>query len=164
MIVPILGNVNYPITLDPTVWIFDDRKVLLEEAFNAKEEEEIINNDEALRKTAENFDRELDQDFIRPPVNKSINRFEREKILVNSYVMPIKEFLSHAEVKKTAIDVTLVTDHKEIKISLGNLENSLLLFSIKGQPLLEDGPVHLYYQDGSNKENPIKNVKKIIIN
>lgn len=163
MIVPILGNVNYSITLDPTVWIFDDRKILLEEAFNEKEKK-IKDNDEILRKTAENFDRELDQDIIKPPINKSINRYEREKILVNSYVMPIKEFLSHAEVKANATDVTLVTDQDEVKISLKNLENSLLLFSIKGKPLLDDGPVYLFFQDGSNKDNPIKNVKKIIIN
>lgn len=163
MIVPILGKVNYSITLDPTVWIFDDRKVLLEEAFNAKEEKNE-NNDDALRKTAENFDRELDTSIIRPPVNKSISRYEGEKILTNSYVMPIKEFLSHSEVQSDATDVTLITEHEEINISLETLENSLLLFSIKGKPLLKDGPVHLFYQDGSNKDNPIKSIKKIIIN
>ena len=31
MIVQVNGNVKFPITLDPSVWIFDDRKVLLEE-------------------------------------------------------------------------------------------------------------------------------------
>src|SRR5690625_6189198 len=38
VIVQLAGNVGYPITLDPTVWIFDDRKVLLEEEFIKKED------------------------------------------------------------------------------------------------------------------------------
>ncbi|MDY0408070.1 hypothetical protein [Paracerasibacillus soli] len=37
MIVQLTGNITYPITLDPTVWIFDDRKIKLEEAFNEKD-------------------------------------------------------------------------------------------------------------------------------
>lgn len=163
MIVPLTGNVNYPITLDPTVWIFDDRKVLLEEAFKERKKD-IIDQNESLKKTAANFDREVSQQIKNPPVNKSITRYEREKILVNSYVMPIKVFLGHAEVKLDAVDVTLETQTKDIKVSLEGLENSYLLFAIKGKPLLEDGPVHLYYQDGSNKDNPIKGIKKIIIN
>ncbi len=36
MIIQIKGNVKYPITLDPSVWIFDDRKILLEDAFKDK--------------------------------------------------------------------------------------------------------------------------------
>lgn len=163
MIVPLIGNVRYPITLDPTVWIFDDRKILFEETFNATEKVSKDEN-ESLKKVAESFDRELNKDFIKPPVNKSITRYEREKILVNSYVMPIREFLSHAEVNSDATDASLISDGKEMKISLEQLKNCYLLFAIKGKPLLEDGPVHLYFQDGSNKKNPIKNINKIIIN
>lgn len=36
LIIQIKGNVKYPITLDPSVWIFDDRKILLEDAFKDK--------------------------------------------------------------------------------------------------------------------------------
>ena len=163
MIVPLIGNVNYPITLDPSVWIFDDRKILLEEAFTAQEE--VINDEsDTLKKTAESFDRELSRDIIKPPVNKSLTRYEREKILVNSYVMPIKDFLSHAEVNSDAKDVTLVSNETEIVISLAQLQKCYLLFALKDKPLKNDGPVHLYFQDGSNQDNPIKGIKKIIIN
>lgn len=162
MIVPLTGNVKFPITLDPTVWIFDDRKVLLEEAFH-KSHKENIDKDIELKKTAANFEKEVNPDFIRPPVNKSINRFEREKILVNSYVMPISEFLTHAEVNLSAKRAILVSQSNKTNISLKELETSLLLFSVKGKPLKTDGPVYFYYGDGSNKNNPIKGVKKIII-
>ena len=162
MIVPLIGNVKYPITLDPTVWIFDDRKILLEDAFN-KDTKENTNNENELKRTAANFDNEVNPDFIKPPVNKSITRFEREKILVNSYVMPIKEFLSHSEIKTDANKGVLITKDNEVEISLNVLKDSLLLFAIKGKPLKLDGPVHLYFGDGSNKTNPIKGVKEIKI-
>ncbi len=34
-------------------------------------------------------------------------------------------------------------------------------FSQDGKPLTEDGPVHLLFADGSNVENPIKNIRAI---
>lgn len=40
MIIQLKGKVTYPITLDASVWIFDDRKIIFEEAFIAREEEE----------------------------------------------------------------------------------------------------------------------------
>ncbi|MFC4556978.1 hypothetical protein ACFO3D_01990 [Virgibacillus kekensis] len=162
MIVPITGNVTYSITLDPTVWIFDDRKVLLEEAFS----DQLNNQEEGdeLEKASQRWSREVYQQKINPPVNKSISRFERDKILENSYVMPINEFVDHAEIKDDAKDVTLLSGSGETTISLENLKNSYLLFAIDGKPLQEEGPVHLYFQDGSNKDNPIKGIEKIIVN
>ena len=32
-------------------------------------------------------------------------------------------------------------------------------FSKDGKMLKEDGPVHLYFADGSNRDNPLKNVR-----
>ena len=39
-IVQIKGNTAYPITLDPTVWIFDERKKKLADFFNGESEEQ----------------------------------------------------------------------------------------------------------------------------
>lgn len=160
MIIPIIGNVTYPITLDPTVWIFDDRKILLEEAF--KEHTDQNEETDELEKASERYNKEVFQ-IAKPPVNRSIKNFEREKILKSSYVMPLDDFINNAEVKPDASEVTLELDDNEVTISLRELKNSYFLFAIDGKPLKEDGPVHLYYKDGSNKENPIKNIKKLII-
>jgi hypothetical protein len=160
MIVPIIGKVTYQITMDPTVWIFDDRKIILEEAFSDNNEK---NNIDEAQLAAERWERAIGN-FSKPPVNKSITKHERENILKYSYVMPITDFLNHAEVKAEATDVTLVTEEKDITIPLSDLYNSYLMFARDGKPLREDGPVHLLYKDGSNKENPIKGIKKIIIN
>ena len=160
MIVPITGNVSYSITLDPTVWIFDDRKILLEDAF--KEHTEQAKEKDELEKASERYNKEVFQ-LSKPPVNRSIKKFEREKILKSSYVMPLDDFIKNAEVKPDAKQVILEQQEKEVTISLAELKNSYFLFAIDGKPLKEDGPVHLYYKDGSNKDNPIKNIKKLII-
>ncbi|HLR41014.1 MAG TPA: hypothetical protein VK091_05015 [Virgibacillus sp.] len=160
MIVPLIGNVTYSITLDPTVWIFDDRKILLDDAFSEKKMEDEKADGE--KEAAERWNRALYQQ-IKPPVNKSISRFEGEKILKNSYVMPIHDFINHAEVKSDAKHATLVTKNDDITVSLDELKNCYLLFAVNGKPLKEDGPVHFYYKNGSNKDNPIKEVQKIIV-
>ncbi|WP_404452469.1 hypothetical protein LG329_19095 [Virgibacillus necropolis] len=163
MIVPIIGNVTYSITLDPTVWIFDDRKIELDKAFD-----HITNQpdeDDEIEKASKRWDREVYQQNINPPINKSISKFEGEKILKGSYVMPISNFVEHAEAKNDAKTATLIVeDGENVTISLKELNNSYLLFAIDGKPLKEGGPVHFYHMDGSNKDNPIKSIKKIEIN
>ncbi|WP_226034590.1 hypothetical protein [Aquibacillus saliphilus] len=162
MIVQLTGNVTYSITLDPTVWIFDDRKVEFDQAFS-NENPKQNKDDNELKKASERFDREVNQHRIKPPVNKSISRFERNKILENTYVMPIKDFLETAQINNSAKQARLVTTNTENTISLDELTNCFLLFAKKGKPLTEDGPVHLFFKDGSNKDEPIKGINKIII-
>src|SRR5699024_10307192 len=162
MIVPITGMVTYIITMDPSVWIFDDRKILLDEAFSSNKVK--TETEENFQKTERIWTQEVYQQKVKPPVNRSIKRFERDKILKSSYVMPIKDFIEHAEIKSNAKDATLITKNENINISLEDLESCYLLFAIDGKTVKEDGPVHLYYKDGSNRDNPIKGIKKIIIN
>src|SRR5690625_1198210 len=85
------------------------------------------------------------------------------KILNNSYVMPIKDFINHAEVNKDAVRAILKTDQDDIVITVEQLKNAYLLFALNGKPLTENGPVHLYFGDGSNKDNPFQNIKQIMI-
>lgn len=161
MIIQIKGNVKFPITLDPSVWIFDDRKILLEELFQEREK-----TDEKVdaQKTAEMFDQEVYFNTqIKPPVNRSIKRFEREKILSESFVMPLESFVTEAEPRNEATSVRLLTDGDDIVISLEQLTSAYARFSDEGKQLSEDGPIHLYFGDGSNADAPFKNIKQIII-
>ncbi|MBP2077894.1 hypothetical protein [Oceanobacillus polygoni] len=162
MIVPIIGNVFYSITLDPTVWIFDDRKILLNEAFSDQGSNSEEVND--LELASQRFNREVfDVKMNRPPVNRSISKREGETILKNSYVMPLHDFIKNAEIKSDATHATLVSDEDETEISIADLENGYFLFAIDGKPIKENGPVHFFYRDGSNKDNPITTINKIII-
>ncbi|RKQ37361.1 hypothetical protein [Oceanobacillus halophilus] len=162
MIIPIAGKVSYSITLDPTVWIFDERKILLENAFSPRGEKK---KEDSIKKAAERFDRAVLQKS-KPPINPGITKKEGEEILKNSYVMPIRDFINNAVVDDSAKDVTLITsdDAENTTLSLEVLKEGYFLFSINGKPIMEDGPVYFYYKDGSNKDNPIKNIKKILIN
>lgn len=162
MIIQFSGKVKYPITLDASVWIFDDRKLTLDEAFsdNSQEKEPV----DELKKTAERFSVEVYQQKIKPPVNKSINKYEREQILVNTYVMPIYDFVENAEVDSDVTEAILTTTNGPVEVPIDKFKSSLLLFSENGKPVKEDGPVHLYFDDASNKDNPIKGISKITFN
>ncbi len=160
MIVPITGNVNFSITLDPSVWIFDDRKVKFEDAF--KSDIEMPAEKEFIFSSADRFDREI---FQATNDNRPISKAEEKEILQNSYVMLLEPFLKAAEVSENTVDATIVqTNGNQQNLTIEQLMHTYLLFSWKGKQLTEDGPVHLYFTDGSNKDNPIKYVSKIIIN
>lgn len=158
MIVQIKGNVGFPITLDPTVWIFDDRKVLLDEVFNQtpQDEQQEEKADDAL--TVQQY-----QQKINPPINDSVDRYNRKKALVNSYVMPLQHFIHNAEPSADATEAILHTDNGEKRISISDLINCYLLFSVDGKPLKESGPVHVILPDGSNQANPYQGVGEITI-
>ncbi|MFG6119109.1 hypothetical protein [Thalassobacillus sp. B23F22_16] len=162
MIVQIAGNVNYPITLDPTVWIFDDRKVTMEEAFGTVDKENT--EEDELQKASMRWDREIYQQKIDPPVNRSISRFEKEKILKETYLMDLKPFIKTSEPANDSKGVTLETTKGNKEVSIEDMRQALALFSVEGRPLKEDGPIHLYWADGSNKNEPVTGVKKIIFN
>ncbi|MCM3741135.1 hypothetical protein M3210_12730 [Oceanobacillus luteolus] len=160
-IIPVSGKVKFPITLDAGVWIFDDRKIKLEDAFNKEDQLENIEENKHTFSSDERFNREV---YEATNDNKPIPRKEVDEIFKNTYVMPFEPFYNNVEVSDEATDAILVQeDGNEIAISLDQLKQSFLLFSREGKPLKEDGPVHVYFGDGSNRDNPIKAVKKIII-
>lgn len=162
MIVRLLGNVKFPLTLDPTVWIFDDRKIPYEDAF--KSQKQTVDTEEEWKKTSRAWDREVYQQKVKPPVNKSISKMEGKKILEGTFVMPIKDFLTTSQPKTQAKEAILhKRDGQTVHLSLEELENSMLLFAEEGKPIKEDGPVHLYLKDGSNKNEPVTGIEKIEI-
>lgn len=163
LIIPILGNVTYPITLDPSVWIFDDRKILFEEAFQAQPSNEDNSSVSPEDEAAMRWNRAIYPDHIKPPVNRSISRMEGKEILKNSYVIPLHDFIENAEVKDGTNNAILDTTTGEVSISISQLLNSYMLFAWDGKQLNDEGPAHLYFQDGSNKQNPIKGIQKIRI-
>ena len=161
MIIQLKGKVKFPITLDPSVWIFDDRKIILEQLFEEREE---IEEKEDAKKTAEMFDQEVYFNTkIKPPVNQSLNRFEREQALKESFVMPLETFIESAEPEEDATSARLITSSDDIVISLEQLREAYVRFSDKGKQLKEDGPIHLYFGDGSNANEPFTHIKEIII-
>jgi hypothetical protein len=161
-ILSIEGNVKYKITLDPGVWIFDDRKVDLNTFFSSTAEHE----DELSAYTkniSAHWDREIREGAVFPPTLKTEKRFEKEKIINGSFGIPFKYFLKNSEPNEQASSCLIKTEHETIEVSLEKADTIILAFSHNGKPLNTDGPVHVYFNDGSNQLEPIKHVQKFIV-
>jgi hypothetical protein len=157
-IIPIKGKVKYKITLDSGVWIFDDRKVDLNTYFSEGQEREDA-LEEYTKSVSKHWDREITEGAVYPPTLKTEVKFQKEKVLTGTFGIPFKPFLSNAEPEQAArIVVVEYGDNDQVALSLEEASSIILGFSKDGKPLKEDGPLHVYYHDGSNKENPIKNV------
>ncbi|WP_160720238.1 peptidyl-prolyl cis-trans isomerase [Bacillus sp. USDA818B3_A] len=156
-ILTITGNVKYTITLDPSVWIFDDRRVDLTTYFSLGNK--TSNAEEAYTKAvSKHWDREIMEGAIYPPTLKTEKRFEKEKVLTGTFGIPFKPFLLNSEPDQTAKTLVVHTTTEEIEYPLEEAYQFILGYSKNGKPLNPDGPVHIYYGDGSNRENPVKNI------
>lgn len=161
-IILITGETKYSITLDPGVWIFDDRKIDLTTYFSRQQEEK--DELEAYTKSvSKHWDREITEGAVFPPTLKSEKKFEKERILTGTFGIPFKPFLENAEPNSTAAKVIIKTAAEDLEVPLDIAKEFILGFSNNGKPLSEDGPIHVYFGDGSNKQNPIKNVKEFFV-
>ncbi|MDQ0972833.1 hypothetical protein QFZ31_002711 [Neobacillus niacini] len=156
------GKVKYTITLDPTVWIFDDRKVDLTTYFSTPSNP---SNDleEYTKSVSKHWDREIIEGAVYPPTLKTEKKYEKEKVLTGSFGIRFQPFLDNAEPKDNATTLIIKTTTSEHEISLDRAKELILGFSEVGKPLSKDGPVHVYFGDGSNQQHPIKNVREFII-
>lgn len=158
-IVFIHGNIKYQITIDPTVWIFDDRKIDLTtwSGEENRKQEEI----EAYQKSvSEQWDKEITKGVDAPKRSETNQvRSKKEQLIHGTFAMPFRSFLENAEPEADAKQVVVETsDGTEHTVNLQDALQFVTGFSKDGEPLKETGPVHVYYGDGSNKENPITHV------
>lgn len=162
-IIPIKGAVNFTITLDPTVWIFDDRRLDLNTYFTTKTE---IDDEETLylKNTGAHWSREIMEGAIFPPTLKTERKFDRQGMKTGTFGIQIKYFLKNAQIKEDATSVVIeCKDGEEHSFSIDEANALIFKFSQDGKPLSveEGGPVHVILGDGSNVDNPIKNVTAI---
>ncbi|MFZ7942160.1 MULTISPECIES: peptidyl-prolyl cis-trans isomerase [Bacillaceae] len=153
----ISGKVKFPITLDPGVWIFDDRRIDLTTYF-LKEMENSDSVEAYTKAVSKHWDREIMEGAVFPPTLKSEKKFEKEKVLTGTFGIPFKPFLANAEPESHAETLVVHTTNGDYEFPLEKAFGLILGFSTNGQPLSSDGPVHIYKGDGSNQENPIKHV------
>ncbi|TWT04757.1 peptidyl-prolyl cis-trans isomerase [Planomicrobium sp. CPCC 101079] len=162
-IIPFKGEVKYKITIDPTVWIFDDRKLDLDTYFvETKVERDEL--EEYKRGMGEHWSREIMEGAIVPPTlnsEKTYNRKEKNEMMNGTFGMVFKPFLENAEPVEHARTVVIETTDSEQAFSIEEAKKLIFKFSQDGKPLKEDGPVHVLLPDGSNQQNPITNVTAI---
>lgn len=157
-IIPIQGKVKYAITLDPGVWIFDDRRIDLKTYFTDSyvEKDEL---EEYKKSMGKHWSREIMEGAIFPPTLKTEKKFEKTKVLTGTFGILLSHFLKNAEPSEDAQLITFETsDGKRLTFPLAESDDFILKYSDEGKPLREDGPVHVLFKDGSNIDNPIRNV------
>ncbi len=157
-IVQIKGNVRHSITLDPSVWIFDDRKIDLDTYFTDDhvEKDELEEYKKAMGK---HWSREIMEGATFPPTLETEKDFEKTRDLTGTYGMYLNHFLKNATPNEDAKTISFeTTDGDNHAFPLTKLDDFILKYSVDGKPIIEDGPVHILFKDGSNIENPIRNV------
>lgn len=163
-IIPIIGNVQHSITLDPSVWIFDDRRIDLTTYFTT-EQEEVDEDEEYKKSMGKHWSREIMEGATFPPTLKTEKRYEKNQMLTGTFGISMHYFIQNARPKEDAETVTFETsDNEQFTYSLSEAKQFIFKYSENGKPLKEDGPVHILLKDGSNLDNPIRNIVAIRVN
>ncbi|SDH89513.1 hypothetical protein [Alteribacillus bidgolensis] len=161
-IVMINGNVKHTITIDPTVWIFDDRKIDLK-TWTGEENRKSDEMEQYKKDISKQWDKEITEGAQLPKRNQTNRiRTKKEELINGTFGIPFGSFLKNAEPHSDAAKVVVETNGGNDTDHIVNLEEAsqfVIGFSENGKPLKETGPVHVYYGDGSNKQNPITHVK-----
>ncbi|CAM3371329.1 hypothetical protein [Nosocomiicoccus ampullae] len=135
MLLQIKGNVDFVITIDSSAWIFDDRKIHIEDLIN---EDEEINFDDSVE-----WNRQIIEGETLPPTLKSEKKYrnKKEELLNGTFLMALDPFLEYAEPKSVTYEIT----HKDGKTALAYKDryDHYAQFSKDGQRLYEDGMVDL---------------------
>ncbi|WP_077614448.1 hypothetical protein [Caenibacillus caldisaponilyticus] len=149
-IIPIVGRVKFPITLDPSSWIFDDRKIALED---------FLADDFDLDRFLEEQKDER-AGAAMPRLAKSRRRYNKEEWLTRSFVIPVKPFIENAEPLEGAAAVIFETaDGKRTSLPLETVMKGAFQFSRDGKILKEDGP--LVYLDKQAPDKPVTHITRI---
>lgn len=148
-VIQVKGNVTYPITIDPSVWIFDDRKF----SFGRKgdgQDTHLQSGDES----GLDPERIIREGRIAPPTLKTEKQYEKQKLMNGSFAMKLGNVLKNAEPLSSATQCVFVTSLGRTTVSLEAALNSIVHFSEAGKPIQEGGPVHIYFEDPVNHEQP----------
>ncbi|WP_088043936.1 hypothetical protein [Bacillus sp. EAC] len=155
----ISGEVDFPLTIDPSVWIFDERKIELENLFNDDKVKEDA-NEKYTKAVSKHWDREITEGS--KVDNSQPFAAQKKQWLKESYAMPFSYFIENSKPRNRNQNVTIETENSTIVLPFETVFESFLAFSNKGKMITEGGPVHLYFNDGSNKDTPITSIRKII--
>lgn len=156
-IIQVTGLIKFPITIDPTVWIFDERKQTEDSLFSQPKQKNLL--EEYTKEASKHWDQEITQGAKLPEKQT----LKKVALITGTFFMPLSPFIFNTEPTDKASELVLSTNTQEITLPLTILEDIYLLFCIKGKPLTSDGPVHLYLQSKGINQEPITNIKSIHI-
>ncbi|WP_031548383.1 hypothetical protein [Salinicoccus luteus] len=135
MIIQIMGNVRFQITLDPSTWIFDDRKEELDKVLaNDGDEEQIEFSD------SKEWSRQIIEGTTKPPTLKSEKKFKKQELLDGTFVICLKPFLEYTEPERGEDAMITFTHDGETTILPYNQRHKFYAhFSQDGKRIYDDG-------------------------
>lgn len=152
-IVPINGQVNFQIVLDPSSWIFDHRKIEWEDYITQAVRVEDVLESKREERAGAAMPRMIDTGV----------KYEKERWLTDSFVIPVSPFIKNAEPKSEATTVRLIKETgEETSIPLSVFEKGVFGFSQNGKILQKDGPLHFYDLENYKKQ-PITGISEISV-
>ncbi|WP_338469950.1 peptidyl-prolyl cis-trans isomerase [Niallia sp. XMNu-256] len=162
-IIAIKGKVKFPITIDPSVWIFDDRKAELHTFFEETTTEQN-QLEEYTKSISKHWDREITEGATIPQQGKTVKKKGvKESLLTGTFGIPFLPFLQNSEPYDDAKFIKVHSSDQDYLIPIDKAKDLVFCFSTNGKPLKEDGPIYIYFKDGSNRNKPIKNVQSFDI-
>ncbi len=148
------GAVSYPITMDPSVWIFDERKIDLQ-AYQGEELQDMWDVNEYLEGTGSQWDKELKEGSTPPSERKSISMVEQRKALEGDYAMRLAYFIENAQPRANVTAMRILRESGEhVTLSLADAKRALLQFAKGGKPIREGGPALLYLPETWREKGP----------
>ncbi|MHD0398059.1 hypothetical protein ACY2DA_09475 [Staphylococcus simulans] len=135
--IQIKGKVKFPITLDSTTWIFDDRKVKIEDleagVFEGTKPVEFQNNRE--------WNRAILEGQTNPPTLNSEIKYKKRAMIEDTFVINMTPFFKNAEPHDDATAIRLSNDEDSIEVPLSLLPYLFFKFADKGKRLYDDNGV-----------------------
>ncbi|MBO8163196.1 MAG: hypothetical protein H0Z34_05645 [Brevibacillus sp.] len=156
-VIVIRGAVTYTITLDPGVWIFDERKIDLR-TYQVGENSDTTEPEKYLAGTGAQWDRDLREGTQLPAERRSL--VEERKVLEGDYGIKLAPFLDNAEPLPEARFVRIHRKNGEpVTIPLAEAREAILQFAKAGKPIRENGPVLFFLPETlKSKGQPIDGI------
>lgn len=159
--IQIKGAVKFPITLDSTTWIFDDRKVKIEDLesgiFDGTKPIDFEDNRE--------WNRAILEGQTNPPTLNSEIKYKKNAMLDGTFVINMATFFKNAEPHNDAKLIRLSNDKDAIDIDIELLPYLFFQFAREGKRLYDDNAVDSFIytpeQGYSHKFNYVTNIEVI---
>lgn len=135
--IQIKGAVKFPITLDSTTWIFDDRKVQIEDLENG-----VFDGTKPIAfDDNREWNRAILEGQTNPPTLNSEIKYKKRAVLENSFVINMTPFFKNAELQDTASAIRLFNHESSIEVSIDLLPYLFFQFAKDGKRLYDDNAV-----------------------
>lgn len=156
--IQIKGAVKFPITLDSSTWIFDDRKVRIEDlkqgVFDGEKPIKFEDNRE--------WNRAILEGQTNPPTLNSEIEYKKRAVLEGSFAINMTPFFKNAEPQDHASIIRLSNENNHIDIPFNLLPYLFFQFSKEGKRLYKNDAVDSFvYQKETGVEYPFEYVTHI---